>query len=224
MPSLTGPVLAARLTASTGSPRWAPARRRRRTWPASLLFGAPVDGYRPPRGGHRGAGGAGAARPGPRAGLPTRRTERPRRGLVWAHGGAFIGGDLDMPEADVVARELASARVRPSCPSTTGCATAACTSRCRTTTSTRRSRGPPRRLASARGRAVGDRWRQRWRRTSPLGVAQRLRDEGGPTASAVLLAYPVVARPGADRVARAGRRGWPTCPPCCGSRRRRRRS
>lgn len=29
-------------------------------------------------------------------------------GLVWVHGGAFIGGHLDMPEANWVARELAS--------------------------------------------------------------------------------------------------------------------
>jgi acetyl esterase len=29
-------------------------------------------------------------------------------GLVWAHGGGFAGGDLDMPEADWVARELAA--------------------------------------------------------------------------------------------------------------------
>lgn len=28
-------------------------------------------------------------------------------GLVWAHGGGFAGGDLDMPEADWVARSLA---------------------------------------------------------------------------------------------------------------------
>jgi acetyl esterase len=28
-------------------------------------------------------------------------------GLVWAHGGGFLGGDLDMPEADRVARSLA---------------------------------------------------------------------------------------------------------------------
>jgi acetyl esterase/lipase len=32
-------------------------------------------------------------------------------GLVWAHGGAFIHGDLDMPEADWVARSLAGAGV-----------------------------------------------------------------------------------------------------------------
>ncbi|WP_433788695.1 alpha/beta hydrolase [Actinoplanes sp. CA-252034] len=30
-----------------------------------------------------------------------------RAGLVWAHGGAFFGGDLDMPESDQVARRLA---------------------------------------------------------------------------------------------------------------------
>ena len=32
-------------------------------------------------------------------------------GLVWAHGGAFMHGDLDMPEADWVARSLAGAGV-----------------------------------------------------------------------------------------------------------------
>ena len=29
-------------------------------------------------------------------------------GLVWAHGGGFAGGDLDMPEADWVSRALAA--------------------------------------------------------------------------------------------------------------------
>ena len=29
-------------------------------------------------------------------------------GLVWAHGGKFVGGDLDMPEAHWVAQSLAS--------------------------------------------------------------------------------------------------------------------
>src|SRR4051812_14799047 len=32
-------------------------------------------------------------------------TDRP--GLVWLHGGAFLGGDLDMPEADWTARQMA---------------------------------------------------------------------------------------------------------------------
>ncbi len=31
----------------------------------------------------------------------------PRGGLVWAHGGGFLGGDLDMPEAHWVAHSLA---------------------------------------------------------------------------------------------------------------------
>jgi acetyl esterase/lipase len=31
-------------------------------------------------------------------------------GLLWAHGGAFIGGDLDMPEAHVVGAEIAARR------------------------------------------------------------------------------------------------------------------
>lgn len=30
----------------------------------------------------------------------------PRAGLVWLHGGGFVAGDLEMPEADAVAREL----------------------------------------------------------------------------------------------------------------------
>jgi acetyl esterase len=32
----------------------------------------------------------------------------PRAALVWAHGGGFVGGDLDMPEGDLVSRELCS--------------------------------------------------------------------------------------------------------------------
>lgn len=34
---------------------------------------------------------------------------RTGRGVVWVHGGGFVWGDLDMPESDWVARELASA-------------------------------------------------------------------------------------------------------------------
>jgi acetyl esterase len=33
---------------------------------------------------------------------------RPTPGLVWAHGGAFVAGDLDMPEADRLGRTLAA--------------------------------------------------------------------------------------------------------------------
>ncbi|MGR0219052.1 alpha/beta hydrolase [Agromyces sp. ZXT2-6] len=34
--------------------------------------------------------------------------ERPTAALAWAHGGGFAGGDLDMPEADWVARAFAA--------------------------------------------------------------------------------------------------------------------
>lgn len=34
--------------------------------------------------------------------------ESSRSLLIWCHGGAFLGGDLDMPEADAVAREIAN--------------------------------------------------------------------------------------------------------------------
>ncbi|MGY1815689.1 alpha/beta hydrolase [Blastococcus sp. SYSU D00820] len=51
--------------------------------------------------------------PGPHGEVPVRvyRPEGgpagPRPALVWMHGGAFLGGDLDMREADGVAREVA---------------------------------------------------------------------------------------------------------------------
>lgn len=51
---------------------------------------------------------------GPHGGIPVRiyspRTPAPQGGrpcLVWLHGGAFVGGDLDMPEAHEVARGVA---------------------------------------------------------------------------------------------------------------------
>ncbi len=73
-----------------------------------LAFGAPVGGYRPP-----GAEVMQRSIDGPHGAIPVRVYRPPARagvspapGLVWAHGGAFVAGDLDMPEADVVAREL----------------------------------------------------------------------------------------------------------------------
>lgn len=50
--------------------------------------------------------------PGPHGPVPVRIYAPNSTGdaqcLVWVHGGGFVGGDLDMPEADWVARELAS--------------------------------------------------------------------------------------------------------------------
>ena len=49
------------------------------------------------------------ARPAvPRACTATRRGAASGRALVWVHGGAFIGGYLDMPESNWVALELAA--------------------------------------------------------------------------------------------------------------------
>ncbi len=53
-----------------------------------------------------------AAAPGPHGEVPVRIYTPPasvdtgRPALVWMHGGAFLGGDLDMLEADGVAREV----------------------------------------------------------------------------------------------------------------------
>jgi acetyl esterase/lipase len=51
------------------------------------------------------------AAPGPNGPVPVRvyrpaGAVGPRPLLVWCHGGAFLGGDLDMPEADATAREV----------------------------------------------------------------------------------------------------------------------
>ncbi|WP_328841240.1 alpha/beta hydrolase [Streptomyces europaeiscabiei] len=48
---------------------------------------------------------------GPHGPVPIRTYAPPRPGstaVLWAHGGGFLGGDLDMPEAHVVAAELAA--------------------------------------------------------------------------------------------------------------------
>ncbi|GAA2828246.1 alpha/beta hydrolase fold domain-containing protein [Kribbella solani] len=49
---------------------------------------------------------------GPHGDVPARLYRSPGRlplaGLVWVHGGAFVSGDLDMPEADWVAGRLAA--------------------------------------------------------------------------------------------------------------------
>ncbi|MER5805416.1 alpha/beta hydrolase fold domain-containing protein [Streptomyces mirabilis] len=54
---------------------------------------------------------ANIAIPGPHGPVSVRRYTPPNPGtsaVLWVHGGGFLGGDLDMPEAHVVAAELAS--------------------------------------------------------------------------------------------------------------------
>jgi acetyl esterase/lipase len=67
-------------------------------------FSAPYSEYRAPE-----AAVTERSAPGPHGNVPVR-VYSPRApsgaGLVWMHGGAFMAGDLDMPEADSVAREL----------------------------------------------------------------------------------------------------------------------
>src|SRR3954463_511983 len=67
-------------------------------------FSAPYSDYSAPD-----AAVAERVAPGPHGDVPLRvySPDAPSgAGLVWMHGGAFIAGDLDMPEADSVAREL----------------------------------------------------------------------------------------------------------------------
>jgi len=48
--------------------------------------------------------------PGPHGEIPVRvyTPAEPRRALLWLHGGGFMGGDLEMPEAHIVSAELAA--------------------------------------------------------------------------------------------------------------------
>lgn len=68
-------------------------------------FHAAVPGYIAPD-----VGTEDLAIPGPRGPIDARvyrpRSGAPTQALVWVHGGAYMFGDLDMPEADVVSREL----------------------------------------------------------------------------------------------------------------------
>jgi acetyl esterase/lipase len=73
---------------------------------AQRAFFAPAPGYGPPV-----VRVADGSAPGPHGEIAVRVYRRRDddglgRGLVWLHGGGFRAGDLDMPEADAVAREL----------------------------------------------------------------------------------------------------------------------
>ncbi|BBH70189.1 esterase [Actinoplanes sp. OR16] len=141
---------------------------------------------------------------GPHGEIPVRVYTPPgevRTGLVWAHGGAFFGGDLDMPESDRVARRFASRgitvvavdyRLAPILDWTTGVASPAAgrvhypvaseevTAAFTWASST---------LPAARGWAIGG---ASAGGALTAGAALRLRDSGGPLPRGVLLAYPVL--------------------------------
>jgi acetyl esterase len=100
------PVLAERLSLVVDVPPFGPGPPDAASIAAFDAFGAPIDGYEKPD-----VDVFDTVAPGPHGDVPVRvyrpRRRQAHRGLVWAHGGAFIGGDLEMPESDVVARELA---------------------------------------------------------------------------------------------------------------------
>lgn len=102
------PILAARLPLLDGVPELGTAPPTPEEMRRFLSFSEAVDGYVAPE-----ARVSSTVVPGPHGDVPVRvysplDGDGRAQGLVWAHGGAFMFGELDMPEADVVARELVS--------------------------------------------------------------------------------------------------------------------
>jgi acetyl esterase len=102
------PLIAARLPLIADIAPGTPAELMPET---ALAFGAPYGDYAPPQ-----VTVEDASVDGPHGPVPVRiyraaDAEGGARSLLWAHGGGFTGGDLDMPEAHVVSLELA-ARLR----------------------------------------------------------------------------------------------------------------
>ena len=107
-------------------------------------------------------------------------------GLVWAHGGAFMHGDLDMPESDWVARSLAA----------DGVVVVSVDYQLAPELDYREPAAPQ---ASGGARDVGlgvgpERWSLGGASAGgnlAAGASLRLRDAGGPRPRSVVLAYPV---------------------------------
>lgn len=133
---------------------------------------------------------------GPHGPIPIRvytpAIDGPLPGFVWNHGGAFVGGDLDMPEADWVSRSVAERGfvvvsvfyrlavdgVHYPVPSDDVVAAF------RWVADHAAELGiDPRRLAIGGASAGGD---------LAAGALLRLRDEGGPLPARAVLAYPIV--------------------------------
>lgn len=157
-------------------------------------FSAPVDGYVAPD-----VDVHDDVVPGPHGDVPVR-VYRPAgggsaRGLVWAHGGAFIMGDLDMPEADVVARELvARADVTVVSVDYRLCQGGVHfpVPHDDVHAAYRWAAGPDGPLGAGAAWALGG---GSAGGALAAGAAQRLRDEGGVVPDALVLAYPVAHAP-----------------------------
>ncbi|MBB2947249.1 acetyl esterase/lipase [Actinoplanes lutulentus] len=143
---------------------------------------------------------------GPHGSIPVRvytpdRQADAEAGLVWAHGGAFFGGDLDMPESDGVARQFAGRgitvvtvdyRLAPVLDWATGTAGESA-GRVRYPVASEEVTAAFRWAADAfpvaRGWAIGG---ASAGGNLTAGATLRLRDHGGPLPRAVLLVYPVL--------------------------------
>jgi acetyl esterase/lipase len=151
--------------------------------------------------------------PGPHGEVPVRiytPGDAPRRALLWLHGGGFMGGNLDMPEAHLVSAELAvraealvvSVDYRLAVngtryPVPVDDAHAAWL----WLTETRRPQSGPVGLGGASAGAA-----------LALSTAIRLRDQDEPRPDALLLAYPFVhfPTPALDDETAAGMRDLPS--------------
>lgn len=189
------PILAARLPLLEGVPELGTAPPTPDEMRRFASFSAAVGGYVAPQ-----VAVVATVAPGPHGDVPVRvygplDGGTAARGLVWAHGGAFMFGDLDMPEADVVARELVARA---------GIMVVSVDYRlCQGgvhfpvphddvhaaflwAAGSDGPLGPGAAWALGGGSAGGN---------LAAGVAQRLRDEGGPAPDALVLAYPVAHAP-----------------------------
>lgn len=184
------------------------AARRLAAW------GALPDGYRSPD-----VVVEAAELPGPHGPVPVRvyRPLVPAGGgllplLVWCHGGAFVGGDLDMPEAHHTSAEIAARA--PAVVVSVGYRLAVDGVHYPVPHDDVRAA-----FVGARRAAVG--WGADPRRAAlggasaggnlATGVAQHLRDDGEPGPSCLLLAYPALhARLPAGDDAAPGTAGLPT--------------
>lgn len=189
------PILAARLSLLDGVPELGAAMPTPDELRRFDSFSAAVGDYTAPD-----ADVSAHVAPGPHGDVPVRvyrpvGGSRTRRGLVWLHGGAFMFGDLDMPEADVVARELvARADVTVVSVDYRLCQGGVHfpVPHDDVHAAYRWAAGPDGPLGAGAAWALGG---GSAGGALAAGAAQRLRDEGGVVPDALVLAYPVAHAP-----------------------------